>query len=265
LRKGATRASPSAGCPHHVGRTAVGAADAGKLDRQVFGARGGNLGAASEYDPRLCEGVDQHARADAGEIVQAAAHGGHDAEVSAAAAQCPEQLRFIGLVGDDNASISEHDLCGQQIVERQAEASDQWPVAAAQGEPGHADGAARARHGRDAKRIRHGRHVGSARASRNHCATAIGSDGHPVHAAEIDDDAGAQRAAGPVVPAAPHRQGESAIAGRSNGRLDIVGRPAVDDRARQRAHRLRPDRGRGGIAVLTRQRDTAGQLSAKRA
>ena len=73
--------------------------------------------------------------------MQTVAHGGHDAEVSAAAAQCPEQLLFIVVIGDDDAPISEHDLRGEQIVERQAEAADQRPVAAAQGEPGHADGA----------------------------------------------------------------------------------------------------------------------------
>jgi hypothetical protein len=91
----------------------------------------------------------------------------------------------------------------------------------------------------------------------------IGIDGHSIHAAEIDDDAGAQRASGPIVPAAPHRQRQTAIACGSNGQLDVVGRPAVDDGARHRAHRLRPDRGSGGVAILTRQRDTAGQLRFK--
>jgi hypothetical protein len=121
------------------------------------------------------------------------------------------------------------------------------------------------RHRRDVKRIRHCSHVGSARASGNCCAPVIGIDGHPIHAAEIDDDAGAQRKTSPVVPAAPHRQWKTAIARRSNGQLDVFGRAAVDDGARHRAHRLRPDRGRGGIAVLARYRDAARQLSAKRA
>ena len=92
---------------------AVGAAGAGKLDRQVFGARGSNVGAPSENRSCLRERVDQHARADARHVVQAAAHGGHDAEVPAAAAQCPEELGFVGLVGEHDASIREHDLCGQ--------------------------------------------------------------------------------------------------------------------------------------------------------
>jgi hypothetical protein len=226
--------------------SAVGAAGAGKLDRQVFGARCGNVGAASQNGFCVRERVDEEPRAHTGQTMQTEAHGGHDAEVAAAAAQCPEQLRIIVAAGDNDASISEHDLSGQQIVECQAEAADQWPVAAAQREPGHADGAACAGRGRYVKRIRHCSHVGSARASRNYCATVIGIDGHPVHAAEIDDDAGAQRAAGPVVAAAPRQQRKTAIACRLNGQLDVLGRPTVDDGARHGSHRLRPDRSRNG-------------------
>ena len=90
-------------------------------------------------------------------------HAGHDTKISAAAAQCPKQLLFIVVIGNDDPPIREDDLRGEQIVQRQSGATDQWPVAAAQGEPGHADGAACARHGRDVKRIRHCSHVGSAR------------------------------------------------------------------------------------------------------
>ena len=75
--------------------------------------RGGNVGAASENGSRLCERVDQQARADAGKIVQTVTHGGNDAEVSASAAQCPEQLLFIVVGGGDGASISKHDLSGR--------------------------------------------------------------------------------------------------------------------------------------------------------
>jgi hypothetical protein len=58
----------------------------------------------------------------------------------------------------------------------------------------------------------------------------IAIDGHPIHAAEIDDDAAAQGAAGPVVSAAPNRQQQTAIACHSDRQLDIVGRPAVGAR-----------------------------------
>ena len=85
----------------------------------------------------------------------------------------------------------------------------------------------------------------------------LGIDGHPVHAAEIDDDAGAQRAAGPVVPAAPHRQWEIALARSANRPLDVFGCPAVDNSARQSTDRLCPDRRCGSVTVTARHRNTA--------
>jgi len=157
----------------------------------------------------------------------------------------------------------EYDLCGEQIVEREPEAADQRPVAAAQGEPGHTHGADRSGHCREAKRICDASNVGGAGASRNYCATAIDVEDHAAHAAEADDDAGAQRAPGPIVPATPHRQWKTAIACDANGQLDVFSRPAVNDRTRHAAHWLRPDRGRGGIAVVARPRHTAGQLPLK--
>ena len=71
---------------NHDDGFAVRAAGTPDLDGQIFGAGSGNVGAAPENGSRLCERVDQHARAGAGEIVQTVAHGGHDAEISAAAA-----------------------------------------------------------------------------------------------------------------------------------------------------------------------------------
>ena len=56
----------------------------------------------------------------------------------------------------------EYDLCGEQIVEREPEAADQRPVAAAQGQSAHADRTARAGHDREAERIGHGDGVCSA-------------------------------------------------------------------------------------------------------
>jgi hypothetical protein len=88
------------------------------------------------------------------------------------------------------------------------------------------------------------------RTSRNQGAAVIGVDDDTVHAAEVDDEAGAQRAAGLIVPAAAHRQGKTGIACRSNGQLGVFGRPVVNDSTRHAAHRLRPDCGRGNVAVL---------------
>ena len=91
---------------------AVGAAHAAKLDCQVFRARSGNVGAAFQDGFCFEERVDEEARLDTGQTMQTVAHGGHDAEVSTPAAQCPEQLLFIVAASDDDVSISEHDLSG---------------------------------------------------------------------------------------------------------------------------------------------------------
>ena len=97
---------------NHDDGFAVWAAGTPDLDGQILGAGSRNVGAASENGSRRCERVDQHARAEAGEIVQTVAHGGDDAKISTAAAQCPKQLLFIGVVGDDDAPVGEHDLSG---------------------------------------------------------------------------------------------------------------------------------------------------------
>ena len=84
-----------------------------------------------------------------------AAHRGHNAKVSAAATQCPEQLLFSVAFGGDDAAVRENHVCGNYIVERQAKAANQRPIAPAQCESSHADGTARACHGREAARISH--------------------------------------------------------------------------------------------------------------
>jgi len=64
-----------------------------------------------------------------------------------------KEFLFIVVIGDNGASIRENDLCGEQIVERQPEPADQRPIAAAQRQSSHADGANCACHGRKAERI----------------------------------------------------------------------------------------------------------------
>jgi len=70
---------------------------------------------------------------DTWQIMKAVTHRGHDTEIAAAAAQRPEQLRIGFRIGGNDAAVRQNNLCGKHIVERQAEASDQRSVAAAQG------------------------------------------------------------------------------------------------------------------------------------
>jgi hypothetical protein len=124
-------------------------------------------------------------------MVQAVLQGGHDAEISAAAPQRPEQLLFTFGIGDDHASIRQHNLRGEEIIECQPEPADQRAVAAAQGESGHADAAERAGDRCDAQRVRHCDNVRGAGAARNSGGAIVGIDDDAVHSAQIDNDAGA--------------------------------------------------------------------------
>jgi hypothetical protein len=63
--------------------------------------------------------------------VQAVVHRGHDAKVSATAAQCPKEFALAVVSGKRDTSIRENDLRGEQIIEGETEAADQWAVAAA--------------------------------------------------------------------------------------------------------------------------------------
>jgi hypothetical protein len=79
------------------------------------------------------------------------------------------------------------------------------------------------------KRIRRCPQFASACASENHGAAATRIDGYSVHAADIDDDAAAQRASDPTVSAASYRRRQAAIAGHADGQFDIVGCLAVNN------------------------------------
>jgi hypothetical protein len=184
--------------------------------------------------------------------MQTMTHGGHDAKVAAAATQRPEQVLLMVVGRDDDAAVREHDLRGEQIVEGQPEAADQRAVAAAQGEARHADAADRARHRREAERIGHCEHVRGPRTARNSRRAAVGVDDHVVHAAQVDHDALAQRATCPVVAAAPHRQWKIGLTRGTKCRLDVFGRPAVDDSTRHAADRLWPDRCCYSVALIAR-------------
>jgi len=134
----------------HDHGSAIWAEDASELNRQLFGRGSRNVGAACENGCGLGERVNEHARADTGQIVQPVVHRSDDAEVSTAATQRPKQLLFAVGLGDNEAPIRENDLGGDEIVERKSEAADQRSVTAAQGESRHADATVRARYGRNA-------------------------------------------------------------------------------------------------------------------
>ncbi len=116
----------------HDQRRAVGAADEPKLNRQFVGRGSREVDGSFENSSRFIEREEQHARADAAEIVHTVSHRRHHAKISAATTERPEQLRFAVGRGGDDAPIRENNFRGEQIIERKPETADQRSVSAAQ-------------------------------------------------------------------------------------------------------------------------------------
>jgi hypothetical protein len=141
-------------------------------------------------------------------------------EISAAAAQGPEQFLLGFRARENNAAIRKNNFRAKHVVERKSEAADQRPIATAQGHSGHANHTGRARHCNKAQGISDSSNVRSPRAT-GYLHRQIGVGDYAVHIAEIDDDSIAQRTAGPVVASPTHRQSNATIARGPNCRLNV--------------------------------------------
>ena len=198
-----------------------------RVDDEVrkYAAGRRRVGELEEHQP----GVDVADR------VQPERERGDHAEVAAAAAQRPEQVRVLGLAGG-------HRRCRRPAPPRRSSRlSQDRPCArvevadpAAEGEPADAGGGDDAAGGREP--VHGGGVVEHAPRSRRRRRSPSGRPGRPRHAAhrrQVDHDrvvGGAE--AGHAVPAAAHREVEAAVAGVVHGRLHVVGVGAAHDRGR---------------------------------
>ena len=169
--------------------------------------------------------------------MQAEAEARDDAEVAATAAQRPEQIGVLGLVGGDDRAIGQHHLGFDQVVASQAVAARQPADAAAQGEPGHAgvgDFAAR----RGQAMGLHGRVVVMPeQAGLGACDAAQRVHLDALHGREVDHHAAfAHRPAGDAVAAGANGQQQAVFGSEADGRGHLgrgaaahdEGRPPVD-------------------------------------
>lgn len=111
------------------------------------------------------------------------------AEVPAATAERPEQIRVLGLAGVDQTSVGQHDVGAQHVVDCQAVLAGQIAMTPAQGQP--ADAGRRV----DPADRRQAEGVGGV-VDVTPSATALGPDGLDVrvdadagHLREVDDEA----------------------------------------------------------------------------
>jgi hypothetical protein len=155
---------------------------------------------------------------------------GDDAEVAAAAAQCPEQVGVLTLAGGDDAAVGQHDLSGDQVVAGQAVRPIQVPDAAAEGESADTGGGDDASGG--GQPVRNGGvvHHGPGGAAAHPRGVVRGVDLDAGQAGQVDDDrvvGGAEP--GHAVPAAADRDGTAGGDGVRHGGLHVLGAGAADD------------------------------------
>ena len=158
------------------------------------------------------------------DVVAAEGERGDDAEVAAAAAQRPEQVRVRGLARRHQRAVGEHDICREQVVDGQPEAPGEIADAAAQCET------ADARRGQEARRRRHAeRHGGVVDIAPG--APRVDADGvrgridrGAAHPRQVDHQGAVPDAeAGGVVAAAAHRDLQPVGAGELHRGHDVRG------------------------------------------
>ena len=218
---------------HHVG-------DGGELLRSSLGQRdeaGDDLGGRRKH---------QHAPHHRADVVQAVLEAGRDAEVAAAAADRPEQVRVVLGVDAEQLAVRGHDLGGQQVVDREAVFADEVAHATAKRDPADPDRAGVAEPGREAVGIGRDRVRGRGQARLGPCGPALHVDLERLHVPEVEHDPAVGRAVpGVAVAAAADGELRSALASERDDSRDIVGirdphdrrralvRPAVEGRSRR--------------------------------
>jgi hypothetical protein len=175
-----------------------------------------------------------------------------DAEVAAAAAECPVQVGVRALVGGDDGAVREDDLGAEDVVDREAGLPRQVPDAAAEHQAARAgrrdDPAGR----REAVRVCGGVDLSEQAAAVDRRGARVGVDIDLLEAGEVDQDPIVDAAeAGAVVAAAADGELETALAAEVDRGGDVVhGRGADDEYRALVDHRVeqRPVVVVGGVA-----------------
>jgi hypothetical protein len=186
--------------------------------------------------------------------------GGHHAEVAAAAAQRPEQVRVLRLAGGQEAAVGGDHVGRQQVVAGQAVRPGEVADAAAQGEPGDAGGGHHPAGGGQAKAVGGVVEVAPGGAALHAGGTTLGVDPHPTHGGQVDDQAAVVGGeAVDVVAAAADRDEQVLLAGSVDRGDDVGGVGAAGDRRGVPVDHAVVDRSGGVVAVAGRLDQLAAQ------
>ena len=124
----------------HIFPRRAGVGEQAEVHGELVGGRLGQVAVEAERLARAADGISHQAAVDGGHRVGPVLEGGGDAEVAAAAPQCPEQvLVFLDARGDDLPGRGDH-LHRQQVVDGEAVLAHQPAFSAAEGQPRDAGG-----------------------------------------------------------------------------------------------------------------------------
>ena len=173
--------------------------------RELLGGVRGDRDEAVQHVGRRRQ--EERAAKDGLDRVQLELEAGDDAEVAAAPADRPEEVRMVVRIGRDQTTIGRHDLDGLQRVDGEAVLADEEADTAAERQAGDADGAGVAERGGKAVRRGRCRVLARGQAGLGPRRSSLGIDMEPLHAREIEHDPVIDSAvAGDAVAAAPHRE-----------------------------------------------------------
>ena len=153
-----------------------------------------------------------------------------DAEVSAAAANRPEQVGVLVRRGADDAAVGQHQLDTEQVVQRHSMLRHEPAEPAAEREAGHTGGRHDAAGRGEPVHLRFPVELCPERAARSARRACGGVDVHVLHERQVDHQALVDgRPPADVVPAAAYRDLETAVARETHGKRDVGAAAALGD------------------------------------
>ena len=156
-------------------------------DRRQLVGRG--FGRGDEPRDRLGGGrQDQHAAHGGLERMQPESEAGRDAEVAAATADRPEQVRVMLGVDAKELAVGGHDVGRQQRVDRQAVLADEIPDTPAERDPPEPDGTRVPKAGRQVVGRGRGRVLTGGQAGLGPGGPALDVDVERLHVAQVEHD-----------------------------------------------------------------------------
>ena len=168
----------------------------------------------------------------------------HDSEVTSSAADRPEQIIVVASVRRHDTAIGQHDVGGEQVVQREPVFANQPPETAAEGQARHAGHRHEAAGRGQTVRLKRVVHLGPVAAALGADRARIGIDGDRSHSREIDHEPFvAHREAGDVVAGAANRDDQALVDCKPDGVRHVarVGAPSdqpwppIDRRIEDRA------------------------------